>query len=420
MAVAKQPGSCWDSGLHAARSWGRTAVANKGVSGAKRLLTTTHHPGQLPSWSLNPLHATAISDHNQRHPPGHLVNACNKKEWRNEGEGKCGAHLATSSMPRMSSPIKMAGSRTAKVSVVAPLVKVRVSSSSCSRAGARQGAQARLRQWLSNGDIRQAHIDPAAACDMPLQWCIEFKCNSRGPTHLDVCKAGAEHGHSHRARLVAQPPNVACRFECCSPLLLHGQHLERANRGHTQQGLCTSGGPATSSAASMACWRHCEQHRRGAASLAGAWRPQTRWAAEPYNGVWDMRFCFRQQVLHLEGCQLARLVRGGAHRQLLVSQQGSRRGVQLGGVVHGLLGNAGKLSHRYLQLSILLAARALHPLRMVSRLRMVSPLCMLSPAVPAAPASHLLDGVQPHHAPPHKLVLRQGQPSSAGEAQRKA
>ena len=156
--------------------------------------------------------------------------------------------------------------------------------------------------------------------------------------HVNVSEAGAEHRHSHRARLVAQPPNVACRFECCSPLLLHGQHLERANRGHTQQGLCTSGGPATSSAASMACWRHCEQHRRGATSLAGAWGPQTRWPAEPYNRVWNMRFCFRQQVLHLEGRQLARLVRGGAHRQLLVSQQGGRRGVQLGGVVHGLHG----------------------------------------------------------------------------------
>ena len=127
MAVAKPPGSCWDSGLHAARSLGSDPKGNKGVSGAKRLLPSTHHPGSYhpgPSICCMPQPSVTTTS---------------------------ATHLATSSMPRISRPIKKAGSRTAKVSVVAPLVKVRVSSSSCSRGGGAAGCTGSIeiatQQW---------------------------------------------------------------------------------------------------------------------------------------------------------------------------------------------------------------------------------------------------------------------------------
>ncbi len=48
----------------------------------------------------------------------------------------------------------------------------------------------------------------------------------------DIRKAGGQHRHSNRPRLVAQPPNVAGCFEGRAPLLLHRQHLVgRAGKG---------------------------------------------------------------------------------------------------------------------------------------------------------------------------------------------
>ena len=56
----------------------------------------------------------------------------------------------------------------------------------------------------------------------------------------------------------------------------------------------------------------------------------------PHHSVGHVRLRFRQQVLHFEGRQLARLVGGCAHSQLLFGQQGGGWRIQLGCVVNGL------------------------------------------------------------------------------------